>query len=74
LEDPLGGTEIQSDAFWRASGDVYARIVDAILTVGGFYQRNQRPIFADPNLQLGGMSSPGPSLLNLQPKHVGLRR
>ena len=49
LEDPLGGTAIQSDAFWRASGDVYARIVDAILTVGGFYQRNQRPIYANPD-------------------------
>jgi hypothetical protein len=49
LEDPLGGTAIQSDQFWRASGDVYARIVDAILTVGGFYQQNQRPIYADPS-------------------------
>ncbi len=49
LEDPLGGTQIQSDAFWRASGDVYARIVDALLTFGAFYQRNQRPIFANPD-------------------------
>jgi len=48
LEDPLGGAAIQSDAFWRASGDIYARLVNAYVTVGGFYQRNQRPIFADP--------------------------
>ncbi|MBT8470022.1 MAG: hypothetical protein KJN97_14855 [Deltaproteobacteria bacterium] len=48
LEDPNGGSEIQSDSFWRASGDVYSRLVNAIVTVGGFYQQNQRPIFADP--------------------------
>lgn len=47
LADPLGGDQLQSDRFWRASVDVQARLVDVTLTLAGFRQQHQRPLYGN---------------------------